>query len=152
MALAPRAITRERRIFRRGDWKRLGDAVTPDTPAVLPPFPNDAPRNRLGLAQWIAAKNNPLTARVIVNRVCSSISARVGHDAGRFRRALRTAIAPALLDWLAGRIYGSGWSIKHLHRLVVNSAVYRQSSKLTPKLQEADPTNRWLARAPRFAR
>ena len=151
MALAPRTIPRDTRIFRRGDWKRPGEAVTPATPAVLNPFPAGAPRNRLGLAQWIVDKNNPLTARVIVNRVWQQyFGTGLVTTPEDFGARCEQPSHPALLDWLAVEFRESGWSLKHLHRLIVNSAVYRQSSKLTPKLQEADPTNTLLARAPRM--
>ncbi len=150
MALSNRPVPRETHLFKRGDWKRPGDAVTPGTPAVLHAFPKDAPRNRLGLAEWIVDKNNPLTARVIVNRIWQQYFGEglitTPEDFGA--RCERSS-HPELLDWLAREFIESGWSIKHIHRLIVNSATYRQSSNLTPKLQEADPTNRWLARAPR---
>ena len=177
MALAPRGIPRETRIFRRGDWKRPGDAVAPNTPAVLPPFPKDAPRNRLGLARWIVAKENPLTARVIVNRIWQQyFGAGLVSTAEDFGTRCETPSHPQLLDWLAvelmeGRGDGvkgrrgdrenppptdhqppttNAWSLKHIHRLIVTSAMYRQSSKITPPQLEADPTNVWLARAPRL--
>ncbi|MDQ3009999.1 MAG: DUF1549 and DUF1553 domain-containing protein, partial [Acidobacteriota bacterium] len=151
LALAQRAVPRETHVFKRGDWKRPGDAVAPGTPAVLHPFPADAPRNRLGLAQWIVNKNNPLTARVIVNRIWQQyfgegLVATPEDFGARCERPLH----PELLDWLAVEFMASGWSIKHVHRLIVNSATYRQSSQVTPKFQEADPANRWLARAPRL--
>lgn len=151
LALAPRAVPRETHIFKRGDWKRPGDVVQPDTPAFLHPFPQGAPRNRLGLAEWIVDKKNPLTARVIVNRVWQQYFG-VGLVATPedFGTRCERPSHPELLDWLAVEFMESGWSLKKLHRLIVNSATYRQSSKVTPKLQEVDPTNRWLARAPRF--
>lgn len=151
MALSPRNIQRETRIFRRGDWKRQTDLVTPNTPAVLPPFPPDAPRNRLGLANWIVAKNNPLTARVIVNRIWQNyFGAGLVTTPEDFGTRCERPSHPELLDWLAVEFMEHGWSIKHIHRLIVNSATYRQSSKLMPKLVEADPTNVLLARAPRL--
>ncbi len=151
MALALRPVERETRIFRRGDWKRPGETVKPDTPAALHPFPAGAPRNRLGLAQWIVDKNNPLTARVTVNRIWQQYFG-VGLVATPedFGARCDRSTHPDLLDWLAREFMETGWSIKHIHRLIVNSATYRQSSHITPKLQEADPTNRWLARAPRL--
>jgi mono/diheme cytochrome c family protein len=151
MALAARAVPRETHIFTRGDWKRPGAAVTPATPAMLHPFPQGAPRNRLGLAEWIVDKDNPLTARVIVNRIWQQYfgDGLVATPEDFGTRCERPS-HPELLDWLAREFIEGGWSIKHIHRLIVNSAAYRQSSKLTPKLVEADPTNRWLARAPRL--
>lgn len=151
LALAARPNPRETRIFRRGDWKRLGDVVTANTPAVLPPFPANAPRNRLGLARWIVAKENPLTARVIVNRIWQQyFGAGLVSTPEDFGARCEQPSHPQLLDWLAAELVEKGWDIKHIHRLIVTSAMYRQSSKLTPKLMEADPTNTWLARAPRL--
>lgn len=151
MALAARNIQRETRIFRRGDWKRPGETVTPATPAVLHSFPANEPRNRLGLAKWIIAKENPLTARVIVNRIWQQyFGAGLVSTPEDFGARCETPAHPELLDWLAAEFIEKGWSIKHIHRLITNSAMYRQSSKITPQLLEADPTNTWLARAPRL--
>ena len=151
LTLTTRSVPRETRIFRRGDWKRPGETVTPGTPAALPPMPADAPRNRLGLAQWIVDRGNPLTARVIVNRIWQQYFGTglvsTPEDLGT---RCETPSHPELLDWLAVEFMEHGWSIKHIHRLIVNSATYRQSSKVAPKLLEADPTNRWLARSPRL--
>ncbi|MGE0887266.1 MAG: PSD1 and planctomycete cytochrome C domain-containing protein [Blastocatellales bacterium] len=151
LALAPRQWPRETNVFRRGDWKRPGEAVTPDTPALMHPFPANAPRNRLGLAQWITDKKNPLTARVIVNRLWQQYFGE-GLVATPEDFGLRCdpPSNAELLDWLSVEFIESGWSIKHLHRLITNSATYRQSSRITPQLREKDPTNNFLARAPRL--
>ncbi|MFN0086860.1 MAG: PSD1 and planctomycete cytochrome C domain-containing protein [Blastocatellia bacterium] len=151
MALAPRGLERETRIFRRGDWKRPGEVVKPGTPSVLHPFPAGAPRNRLGLAQWIVDKDNPLTARVTVNRIWQQyFGAGLVTTPEDFGSRCERPSHPELLDWLAREFLEKGWSFKHIQRLIVTSAVYRQSSHVTPRLQEADPTNRWLARSPRL--
>jgi mono/diheme cytochrome c family protein len=151
LALSAREIPRGTRIFKRGDWKRPGDAVSPGVPAALHPFPKDAPPNRLGLAKWIVDKNNPLTARIIVNRIWQQYFGQgLVTTPEDFGSRCERPSHPELLDWLAVEFIESGWSIKHIHRLILNSAVYRQSSKITPKLLEADPYNRWLARAPRI--
>ncbi len=151
LALATRAVPRETHIFKRGDWKRPGDVVTPGTPAALHPFPKDAPPNRLGLAKWIVDKDNPLTARVIVNRIWQQYFGQgLVTTPEDFGSRCELPSHPELLDWLAVEFIESGWSIKHIHRLIVNSATYRQSSKVTPKLLEVDAYNRWLARAPRI--
>lgn len=151
LALVTRGVPRETRIFKRGDWKRPGDAVSPGTPAALHPFSKDAPPNRLGLAKWIADKNNPLTARVIVNRIWQQYFGQgLVTTPEDFGSRCELPSHPELLDWLAVEFIESGWSIKHIHRLIVNSATYCQSSKVTPKLLEVDPYNRWLARAPRI--
>jgi mono/diheme cytochrome c family protein len=165
LVVTPRPAPRETRVFKRGDWKRPGEAVTPGTPSFLHPFPSDAPRNRLGLARWIADKNNPLTARVIVNRVWQQYFGQglVGSPED-FGMRCETPSHPELLDWLAvefrdgatGR-QGDGvkdrdsqWSLKRIHKLIVTSATYRQSSTIKPESLRADPTNRLLARAPRM--
>src|SRR4029450_13541367 len=105
----------------------------------------DAPRNRLGLAEWIVDKNNPLTPPVIVNRVWQEYFGQglvtTPEDFGK--RCDRPS-HPELLDWLAVEFRDGGWSMKKLHRLIVTSATYRQSSRITPQLEEADPENRWL--------
>lgn len=151
LALKSREEERETRIFKRGDWKRPGDQVTAGTPAVLPAMAAGAPRNRLGLAKWIVDRGNPLTARVIVNRVWQQyFGVGLVTTPEDFGARCELPSHPELLDWLAVEFMESGWSIKHLHRLIVNSATYRQSSKVTPQLMEADPTNRWLARMPRL--
>jgi hypothetical protein len=151
LALSAREIPRETRVFKRGDWKRPGDAVSPGVPAALHPFPKDAPPNRLGLAKWIVDRNNPLTARVIVNRIWQQYFGQgLVTTPEDFGSRCERPSHPELLDWLAVEFIESGWSVKHIHRLILNSAVYRQSSKVTPKLLEVDPYNRWLARAPRI--
>jgi hypothetical protein len=151
LALSAREIPRETHIFRRGDWKRPGDAVSPGVPAALHPFPKDAPPNRLGLAKWIVDRNNPLTARVIVNRIWQQYFGQgLVTTPEDFGSRCERPSHPELLDWLAVEFIESGWSVKHIHRLILNSAVYRQSSKIAPKLLDVDPFNRWLARAPRI--
>jgi hypothetical protein len=151
LSLAPRDVPRETHIFKRGDWKRLGDTVTPGTPSALQPFPAGAPLNRLGLAKWIVDKQNPLTPRVIVNRMWQEyFGVGLVTTPEDFGARCESPSNPELLDWLASEFRDTGWSMKHIHRLIVSSATYRQSSKVAPKLQEADPTNVWLARAPRL--
>jgi hypothetical protein len=152
LALSERSVPRPTHVFRRGDWRRPETAtVTPGTPAFLHPFPTNAPRNRLGLAQWIVAKENPLTPRVIVNRIWQQyFGAGLVATPEDLGTRCEHPTHPELLDWLAREFWDNGMSLKHVHRLIVNSATYRQSSRLTPKLQEADPNNRLLARAPRL--
>jgi Protein of unknown function (DUF1549)/Protein of unknown function (DUF1553)/Planctomycete cytochrome C len=154
LVVTPRLTPRETHIFKRGDWKRPGEAVTPDTPAFLHPFPQGAPRNRLGLGQWLADKNNPLTARVIVNRIWQQYFGQgLVSTPEDFGTRCEIPSHPELLDWLAvefrdGEKKARPWSIKHIHKLIVMSATYRQSSQQTP--QSVDGPNRWLARAPRL--
>lgn len=150
LALRSRETRRDTRIFRRGDWQKPTTPVAADVPAVLPPLPPDAPRNRLGLAQWLVSTNNPLTARVIVNRVWQQyFGTGLVPTPEDFGTRADKPSHPELLDWLASEFMRRGWSFKELHRLIVTSATYRQSSRVTPELLEKDPYNRLLARGPR---
>ncbi|MEP7272148.1 MAG: DUF1553 domain-containing protein [Acidobacteriota bacterium] len=151
LAVSERPRSRETRIFRRGDWKRPDTLVTPGVPAVMHPMAKDAPRNRLGLARWIVDKQNPLTARVIVNRVWQQYFGQgLVLTAEDFGTRAAPPSHPGLLDYLAIEFQKSDWSFKHLHQLIVTSATYRQSSRIRPGDLERDPTNQYLARAPRL--
>ena len=164
MVLTPRSVERETRIFKRGDWKRQETLVKPDTPAFLHPFPKDAPRNRLGLAKWIVDKNNPLTARVIVNRILQNYFGQgLVATPEDFGTRCDKPSHPELLDWIAVEFRDGAklpttdhrppttWSMKAIHRLIVTSATYRQSSLIPPSALSVQPSeNRLLARAPRF--
>lgn len=135
----------------RGNWDQPLHAVEPHTPAAFHPFPADAPRNRLGLARWLADRRSPLTARVAVNRIWQSLFGtglvETPEDFGT-----RTPVPEhrELLDWLAVDFMQHGWSQKHLVRTIVTSATYRQTSVASAELRERDPRNVWLARGPRF--
>jgi hypothetical protein len=135
----------------RGQYDRPGKRIARGTPAALPASPKDAPANRLGLAQWIVAPANPLTARVAVNRQWQLFFGtglvRTSEDFGT--QGERPS-HPELLDWLAREFVESGWDVKGLQRLIVTSATYRQSSRVTPELVRRDPDNRLLARGARF--
>ena len=173
LSLAKRPQSRSTHIFKRGDYKNHGEEVTPNTPSFLHPFPKDAPRNRLGLAQWIVDKNNPLTSRVIVNRMWQQYFGQgLVLTPEDFGNRCEKPSHPELLDWLAivlrdgisdlvlrnadartapqSQIRNPQWNMKSIHKLIVTSATYRQSSKITPQLQEKDAYNKWLARAPRM--
>lgn len=138
-------------VLKRGEYDKPGDKVSMVTPAVLPPMPKNAPSNRLGLAQWIVSPENPLTARVWVNRAWEKF---FGYGLSKSTENLGTQseypVHPELLDWLATEFIRCGWDMKAMQKLIVMSATYRQSSKLTPALLEKDPENRLLARGPRF--
>ncbi|OYW28478.1 MAG: hypothetical protein B7Z47_05745 [Chthoniobacter sp. 12-60-6] len=138
-------------ILKRGEYDKPGDKVSMVTPAVLPPMPENAPDNRLGLAQWIVSPENPLTARVWVNRAWEKF---FGYGLSKSTENLGTQseypVHPELFDWLATEFIRCGWDMKAMQKLIVMSATYRQSSKLTPALLEKDPENRLLARGPRF--
>jgi hypothetical protein len=206
-------------IFKRGDRTRPGDEVKPEVPSVLHPFPDGAPRDRLGLAKWIVDPHNSTTARVIVNRIWQEYFGQgLVTTPEDFGTRVETPSHPELLDWLACELispestvqrpesntgvrpssgaatHGNGWavndsrvprrmdvaapedgrtpthktdqsetldsrlqtqdsvrdwSLKHIHRLIVNSATYRQASHVTPELYAKDQYNRLLARGPR---
>jgi hypothetical protein len=135
----------------RGEFTRQGEVVETGVPAVLHPFPEGAPRNRLGLAQWLVARDNPLTARVQVNRMWATIFGRgIVETLDNFGTQGAYPTHPELLDWLAVEFMESGWRMKHIYRLIVTSATYRQSSQATPELLARDPKNELYARAPRY--
>jgi hypothetical protein len=137
-------------IFLRGDFLSPGEEVRPDTPACLPPMDPSWPRNRLGLAQWLVASTNPLTPRVQANRAWAQFFGRgLVETLEDFGSQAEPPSHPALLDWLAVELRDRGWSLKLLHRRIVESATYRQSSALRPELAARDPENRLLARGPR---
>jgi hypothetical protein len=135
----------------RGNFLALGEEVTEAVPAIFNPLPEGATPNRLALARWLVDENNPLTARVIANRFWEQIFGigivRTSEDFGS-QGDLPTH--PELLDWLATEFAASGWNVKALLKLMVTSATYCQSSRVTPELLERDPDNLLLARGPRF--
>ena len=119
-------------------------------PSFLPDLPAGRRGNRLTLARWLVSRDNPLTARVTVNRQWAAIfGAGIVRTTGDFGSQGEPPTHPELLDWLAVRFMDDGWSIKRLTRLIVTSAAYRQSSRVTPRLREKDSENRLLARGPR---
>jgi len=138
-------------ILKRGDYSQRGEAVEPGTPASLPSFPKDQPRNRLGLARWLTDPRHPLLARVTVNRFWQATFGRglvktvddLGSQGDR-------AEYPELLDWLANEFIRSDWDVKALLRTIVMSHTYRQGSFGSAELLAEDPENSWLARGPRY--
>ena len=151
LVLMSRAEPRETHIFKRGNFQKPGDAVAPGVPAVLHALPANAPLNRLTFARWIADRKNPMTPRVMVNRFWQEYFGRglvmTAEDLGTQGEA---PSHPELLDWLACTFMDGGWSMKAMHRLIVNSATYRQSSRVSPELYQRDQYNRLLAHGPRF--
>ncbi|MBL9166282.1 MAG: DUF1553 domain-containing protein [Verrucomicrobiales bacterium] len=138
-------------ILIRGSYLRPGEEVRPSTPASLPAMREGLPKNRLGLARWLTDPANPLPARVTVNRLWQSLfGSGLVITAEDFGTKGDRPSHPELLDWLATEFIRSGWDVKGMMRLLVTSATYRQSSRWTPELLERDPSNRWLARGPRF--
>ena len=151
MVMAEMANPRETFVLGRGDYRNLGEKVTPGVPAALPPMPPGAPPNRLGLAQWLTDPSHPLTARVAVNRFWQMFfGTGLVKTAEDFGSQGDPPSHPELLDWLATEFVRTGWDMKAMVRLIVTSATYRQSSRATPELVELDPENRLLARGPRF--
>ncbi|MBL8754535.1 MAG: DUF1553 domain-containing protein [Planctomycetes bacterium] len=145
----PEGKRRTTRVHRRGSFLDQGDVVTPDVPKVLPPLPTDAPRNRLGLARWLVSRDNPLTARVLVNRIWSELfGAGIVPTLEDFGTQGDPPSHPELLDWLAVHFVERGWSLRELLRTIVLSTTYGQSSVQTERQRELDPYNRWLARGP----
>ncbi|HSQ55039.1 MAG TPA: DUF1549 and DUF1553 domain-containing protein [Gemmata sp.] len=138
-------------ILKRGNFLKHGDQVDAGVPAILNPLPKDADGSRLTLAKWIVDTKAPTTARAIVNRVWQAyFGAGLVNTPEEFGTQGAKPSHPELLDWLACEFMEHGWSFKHLHRLIVTSATYRQSSRVTEELLAKDPENRLLARGPRF--
>jgi len=138
-------------VLNRGEYDQRLDPVKPGTPAVLPPFPDDFPRNRLGFAKWLLLPNQPLTARVTVNRYWQEVfGTGLVKTAGDFGVMGEIPANQPLLDWLAVDFVESGWDVKRLFKLMVMSGTYRQSAIITPEKGDIDPENRLLARGPRF--
>lgn len=141
---------RKSHIQYRGSFLDLGPEVEPGTPEVFHPLPENRDPNRLALAQWLVDRNNPLTARVVVNRYWEALfGIGIVPTSEDFGSQGETPTHPELLDWLAVEFVKSGWDIKHLLSLIVTSATYQQDSKVSAKLFERDPDNRLLARGPR---
>ena len=138
-------------ILNRGDYAQPTTKVTAGTPLALPPMPEDATADRLGLARWLTMRGHPLTARVAVNRVWKMLFGIgiVGTPAD-FGTQGEWPSHPELLDWLAVDFMEHGWDVQRLVTTIVTSATYRQSSAATPEQLERDPQNRLLARGPRF--
>jgi len=137
-------------ILNRGEYLKPGDKVTFGTPGFLPPLPKDAPKNRLGFARWLFAPENPLTARVAVNRLWQNLfGAGLVRTAEDFGVQGELPTHPALLDWLAVEFRENGWDMKKINRLLVTSAAYKRSARVTREQLALDPENRLLARFPR---
>jgi mono/diheme cytochrome c family protein len=138
-------------VLNRGEYDQRRDKVAPGTPKMLPPFPAEAPRDRLGFAHWLLLPEHPLTARVTVNRFWNELfGAGLVRTAGDFGISGELPSHPELLDWLAVEFRESGWDVKQFYKLIVMSATYRQSAATTPEKLDKDPDNRLLARGPRF--
>ncbi|HZZ44664.1 MAG TPA: PSD1 and planctomycete cytochrome C domain-containing protein [Tepidisphaeraceae bacterium] len=151
MVMTPRAVDRTTNIHHRGEFLQLDAVVHPGTPAILPPLPKDAKPDRLALARWLVSDDNPLIGRVTMNRVWSRYFGRgIVYTIGDFGTMGERPSNPELLDYLATELPRQHWSMKAMHRLIVTSATYRQSSHVTPELEQKDPQNILLARGPRL--
>jgi len=151
LVLQERDEARETHLRIRGAFLSPGEVVHPGVPAVLGELPPDAPRNRLGLARWIVSRDNPLAARVAVNRFWEQLFGRgLVASSDDFGTRGSPPTHPELLDWLALRFMESGWDVKALLRTIVTSAAYRQDSRTTREVLEKDPANVWLSHAPRL--
>jgi hypothetical protein len=136
-------------ILTRGEYNQHGEEVYPNTPKSVLPMSEDLPKNRLGLAQWLIDPQNPLTARVAVNRFWQNFFGRgLVATSEDFGNQGQLPSHPELLDWLALEFQTSGWDVKAIQRLIVSSATYRQSSKNRQELEEKDPDNYLLAKGP----
>jgi hypothetical protein len=145
-----RAEVRPTNILLRGQYDKPGEAVTVGVPGVLHPLPADASPNRLALARWLVDEQNPLTARVTVNRIWQQFFGRgLVKTVEDFGSQGELPTHPELLDWLAVR-FQSDWNVKAFHKLLVTSATYRQTSQVSPELLERDPEDVLLSRGPRY--
>jgi hypothetical protein len=145
------AQPRETRILERGEYLKPGDKVAFDTPSFLPPMAEGAPRNRLGLAMWLVSPEHPLTARVQVNRMWQHFFGMgLVNTSEDFGVQSEYPVHGPLLDYLAVRFLESGWDTKRMHRELITSAAYQQSSAWTEEGRVKDPENRWFARGARF--
>jgi mono/diheme cytochrome c family protein len=138
-------------LLKRGEYDQRGAKVERTTPAFLPPLSTNAPRNRLGLAQWLIDPKQPLTARVAVNRFWQQVfGTGIVKTTEDFGTQGEFPSHPQLLDWLALQFIDDGWDVKKFMKRLVMSQTYQQSSKVTPDRLAKDPANRLLSRGPRF--
>lgn len=151
MVMEERLNPRTSYIRKRGLYDQLGEEVQPGVPTSILEFSEEFPQNRLGLAQWILHPDNPLTSRVIVNRYWQMLFGTGLVDTpDDFGNQGSMPSHPKLLDWLAVEFRQGGWNLKSLLKTIVMSATYQQSAKTTPEMRQSDPSNRLLARGPRY--
>ena len=140
---------RETFLLKRGQYDQYGERVYPNMPETILAFPDSLEKNRLGLAKWVTSKSNPLTARVAVNRYWKNIfGTGIVRTVEDFGNQGEMPSHPKLLDWLAIQFMESGWNVKNLHKLMVMSNTYQQSSLASEELMKRDKMNRLLARGP----
>ena len=152
MVMGEKSPPRKTFVLNRGQYDQPSDVeVGAGLPAALGQWTNDLPRDRLGLAKWMTSGANPLTSRVTVNRLWQMhFGTGIVKSVEDFGAQGEWPTHPELLDWLATEFVRIGWNLKAMHKQIVMSATYRQSSRVTPALLEADPANRLYARGPRF--
>lgn len=151
LVMEDRKEPRQAHVLERGQYTEKRDAVSSAVPQWIAPLPEDAPNNRLGLASWLVSPENPLTARVTVNRFwLQHFGTGLVKTAEDFGIQGEQPSHPELLDWLAMKFIESGWDMKQLHKLIMMSATYQQSSTVTPQQLQKDQENRMLSRGPRF--
>ncbi|MGZ3874690.1 MAG: PSD1 and planctomycete cytochrome C domain-containing protein, partial [Mucilaginibacter sp.] len=144
-------VYRKTFILKRGNYDTHGDEVVPGTPKSILPFDNTLPKNRLGLAEWLFSRKNPLAARVFVNQTWQEIFGKgIVKSSGDFGMQGDLPSHPELLDWLAVDFMDHGWDMKRLVKQMVTSATYRQSAVLTADKMRIDPDNTLLSRGPRY--
>jgi hypothetical protein len=147
----PKEKHRETFLMVKGNYQSKGDKVEAAVPAAFPPLASEAPPNRLGVAQWLVSRDNPLTARVAVNRLWAQLfGSGLVETEEDFGTQGELPSDPELLDWLATEYVRLGWSTKAFLREIVTSATYGQSSRVTPELLAKDPHDRLNSRGPRF--
>jgi hypothetical protein len=151
MVMEELPVPRPAHVLTRGNYDAPGERVEPGVPeSLIAPWPKDAPRNRLGLAQWLTQRDHPLTARVVVNRFWAQLfGTGLVKTLEDFGSQSEWPSHPELLDWLARDFIDGGWDVKAFFKRAVLSATYRQSSAVSPALLARDPENRLLARGPR---
>jgi hypothetical protein len=151
MVLADRKEPRPSHVLVRGVWDDKGEVVSPSVPESVLPWPAEKLKNRLDLAQWIVSRENPLTARVVVNQLWQMyFGAGLVRTPEDFGLQGERPTHPDLLDWLAVELMEHDWDLRHIIRLIVTCRTYQQQSRISPELLERDPENRLLARASRF--
>ncbi len=151
LVLSERSQHRATNLLQRGDFLKPVKPVEPGVPSFLNPLPVGSGATRLDFARWLVARRSPTSARAIVNRVWQAhFGTGLVATSEDFGLQCEPPSHPELLDWLAVEFMDRGWSLKALHRLIVTSSTYRQSSRVTPALQARDPYNRLLARGPRL--
>jgi hypothetical protein len=147
----PQDKQRQTHVMVKGSFLDLGEQVEPALPAALHPYRKGTPQTRLDVAQWLVSQENPLTARVAVNRFWSQLFGQgIVETEEDFGTQGMLPSHPALLDWLAVEFMEDGWNVKDLLKRIVTSATYRQSSRITPELLAKDPRNQLFSRGPRF--